>query len=154
MLNSAIIQKKQKLSIEKCLYILNPEADSNGNRILEPIEAYREILPMIRQHHEWFNGKGYPDGIAGEDITIGARILAVADIYDAVSSERPYRPAMEADRALQIVKENAGSHLDPVVVDALVKILEKDRSSNERHFSNQRSGSRNIKAYKKAAEGR
>ena len=125
-----------------------------GERILEPIEAYKEILPMIRQHHEWFNGKGYPDGIAGEDITIGARILAVADIYDALSSERPYRPAMESDQALQIVKENAGTHLDPVVVDALVKILEKGTSSEECPFSNQRSENPNIKAYKKAADGR
>ena len=124
-----------------------------GNRILEPIEAYREILPMIRQHHEWFNGEGYPDGIAGEDITIGARILAVADIYDALSSKRPYRPAMDSNQALHIVKENAGSHLDPVVVDGLIKFLEKDGASKAKPVSNQDGGKPNLPAYKTAADG-
>jgi putative nucleotidyltransferase with HDIG domain len=125
-----------------------------GERILEPIEAYREILPMIRQHHEWFNGKGYPDGIAGEAITIGARILAAADIYDALSSERPYRPALDPDQALQIVQENAGGHLDPVVVDALVKVLEKDTAFKEQPAPNLSSIDPNLRAPKKAADNR
>ena len=125
-----------------------------GERILEPIKAYREILPMIRQHHEWFNGKGYPDGIAGEAISIGARILAVADIYDALSSERPYRPAMDCDQALQIVKENAGSHLDPIVVDALVKVLEKDTALNDPLVSNRSRKASNFRTPQKAAAKR
>jgi len=103
------------------------EHPSIGERILEPIEAYAEIVPIVRQHHERFNGKGYPEGLAGEAITLGARILAVADVYDALSSERPYRTAMEPDQALHIIEENSGSHFDPFVVEAFFKVIEKDR---------------------------
>ncbi|MGD8983980.1 MAG: HD domain-containing phosphohydrolase [Desulfobacteraceae bacterium] len=98
---------------------------------MEPIEAYAEIIPIVRQHHERFNGKGYPDGLAGEAINLGARILAVADVYDALSSERPYRAAMDPDQALQIIKENSGSHFDPVVVNAFFEVIEQDRKAQK-----------------------
>ncbi len=98
-----------------------------GERILEPMEAYAEVIPIVRQHHEWFNGHGYPDGLAGEAITLGARILAVADVYDALCSERPYRAAMDPDEVLQMIKERSGSHFDPAVINAFVKVIEKHR---------------------------
>ena len=120
-----LIDKSERLTLEE-QQIVN-EHPSIGERILEPIEAYAEIIPIVRQHHEWFNGKGYPDGLAGEAINLGARILAVADVYDALSSERPYRAAMDPDEALQIIKDHSGSHFDPVVVDAFFAFIEQDR---------------------------
>jgi putative nucleotidyltransferase with HDIG domain len=119
-----VIDKSDRLTAEE-QQIVN-EHPSIGERILEPIEAYAEIIPIVRQHHEWFNGKGYPDGLAGEAINLGARILAVADVYDALSSERPYRAAMDPDQVLQIMKEKSGSHFDPVVVDAFFAFIEQD----------------------------
>ena len=119
-----LIDKSDRLTVEEQL-IVN-EHPSIGERILEPIEAYAEIIPIVRQHHEWFNGKGYPDGLAGEAINLGARILAVADVYDALSSERPYRAAMDPDQVLQIIKENSGSHFDPVVVDSFFESMEQE----------------------------
>jgi putative nucleotidyltransferase with HDIG domain len=124
-----LIDKSEKLTAEE-QKIVN-EHPSIGERILEPIEAYAEIIPIVRQHHEWFNGKGYPDGLTGEEIDLCARILAVADVYDALSSERPYRAAMEPDQTLQIIKEGSGSHFDPVVVGAFFSILEKDGKPQE-----------------------
>jgi putative nucleotidyltransferase with HDIG domain len=120
-----LIDKSDRLTHEE-QKIVN-EHPSIGERILEPIEAYAEIVPIVRQHHERFNGKGYPEGLAGETITLGARILAVADVYDALSSERPYRKAMDPDEALRIIEENSGSHFDPAVVEAFFKVLEEDR---------------------------
>jgi putative nucleotidyltransferase with HDIG domain len=119
-----LIDKSDRLTTEE-QQIIN-EHPGIGERILEPIEAYAEIIPIVRQHHEWFNGKGYPDGLAGEAINLGARILAVADVYDALSSERPYRAAMDPDQVLQIMKEKSGSHFDPFVVEAFFESMEQD----------------------------
>jgi HD-GYP domain-containing protein (c-di-GMP phosphodiesterase class II)/CHASE2 domain-containing sensor protein len=116
------LNKPSALSDEE--YSLVREHPSIGERILEPIEAFAEILPMIKQHHEWFNGKGYPDGLVGEQISLGGRILAVADVYDALSSDRPYRGSMNADVALQVIRDGSGSHFDPLVVEALAKVLQ------------------------------
>ncbi|MGD2126948.1 MAG: CHASE2 domain-containing protein [Desulfobacteraceae bacterium] len=116
------------------------EHPSIGKRILEPIEAYAGILPMVEQHHEWFNGMGYPEGRVGEAINLGARILAVADVYDALSSERPYRAAMTPTQALQTMKQNSGIQFDPVVLNALIKVmsgdgeLENDSQANKVSF--------------------
>ena len=140
-----IIDKTDKLTDEE--YRIIREHPSIGERILEPIEAYAEIVPMVKQHHEWFNGKGYPDGLAGEEIDLGARIMAVADVYDALCSERPYRAAIDPDQAIEILKEKSGSHLDPMVANALFKVLKKDmdpekhRAGNTSPFPN-RSSSR------------
>jgi putative nucleotidyltransferase with HDIG domain len=120
-----IIDKADKLTDEE--YRIIKEHPSIGERILEPIDAYAEIVPMVKQHHEWFNGKGYPDGLAGEDIELGARIMAVADVYDALCSERPYRTAIDPARVIEILKKKSGSHFDPMVANALFKVLEKDR---------------------------
>ena len=92
-----------------------------GVRILEPIAAYAQVIPMVLQHHEWFNGQGYPDGVAGEDISLGGRILAVADVFDALISDRPYRKGMELGRTLEIIKQESGTQFDPKVVHAFLE---------------------------------
>ena len=82
------------------------------------------------QHHEHFDGKGYPSGLSGHDICIGARILAVADVYDALTSDRPYRPGWEKDRAVAYINDGAGSQFDPVVVGAFLKYI-KERQKEQ-----------------------
>ncbi len=94
-----------------------------GARILEPIEAYADVIPMVMQHHEKYNGKGYPHGIAGEEISIGARIMAVADVYDAVVSDRPYRQGWIEEKAINMITGGAGEHFDPKVVDAFLTVV-------------------------------
>jgi HD-GYP domain-containing protein (c-di-GMP phosphodiesterase class II) len=77
----------------------------------------------VRHHHERFDGKGYPDGIAGEDIPLGARILAVADSYEAMMSDRPYRKALPVVEAVKEIETNAGTQFDPVVVKAFMEAI-------------------------------
>jgi HD-GYP domain-containing protein (c-di-GMP phosphodiesterase class II) len=80
--------------------------------------GHEELAPIVRHHHERFDGTGYPDGLAGEEIPLGARIVAVADTFDAVTSPRPYRPARSCVDALDLLVAEAGSQLDPEVVGA------------------------------------
>ncbi len=89
-----------------------------GVRILEPIEFLATVRTIIAQHHERFDGTGYPLGLAGERLTLEARILAVADTFDAMTSDRPYRAAISRESALDEIRRQAGSQFDPVVVDA------------------------------------
>ena len=91
-----------------------------GARILEPIEAYAAIIPIILQHHERFDGKGYPNGLSGNAIHLGARILAVADAFDAMKSDRPYRIGMPLERVMEIIQQESGRQFDPVVVEAFM----------------------------------
>ena len=88
-----------------------------GERIARRL-GQGDVAPIIRHHHERFDGAGYPDGLAGEEIPIGARIVAVADIFDAVTSTRPYRDAMAEREALSLLWSEAGRQLDPNVVVA------------------------------------
>lgn len=96
-----------------------------GGQILEPIEAYKDLLPVVIQHHEKFDGTGYPDGLKGDEIDLRARILAVADVWDAVVSNRPYREGWVTERARKMIIENSGTHFDPKVVDAFLTVLER-----------------------------
>ena len=103
-----------------------------GARILEPIEAYAHVIPMVLQHHERFDGGGYPDGLAGEEITLGARILAVADVFDALISERPYRQGMGHDRVIEIIKKDSGTHFDHHVVEAFLEAVGNEKAHDHR----------------------
>jgi len=88
-----------------------------GENMLKPLKSLRRILPVIRHHHEKMDGSGYPDGLRGEDIPLKARILQVADIYDALTTPRPYRGALPPEEALQILfSEAENGWLDPSVV--------------------------------------
>jgi HD-GYP domain-containing protein (c-di-GMP phosphodiesterase class II) len=83
----------------------------------------QQALPLIRGHHERWNGEGYPDGLSGEDIPLGARILSVADAYDAMTSERPYRFRLSHQEAVEQLKKAAGTQWDPRVVEVLIRVL-------------------------------
>lgn len=82
-------------------------------------------VDMAGAHHEWWNGKGYPDGIQGESIPLCARIMAIADVFDALVSKRIYKPAMPIEKAYAIIKSETGTHFDPVCVEAFFNAQEK-----------------------------
>ncbi len=93
-----------------------------GARILEPLSKhYPEVQRIVRHEHERWDGKGYPDGIAGTEIPLGARLIMIADTYDAICSNRPYRAALTRDDALKVIREGAGTQFDP----GLVPVFEK-----------------------------
>jgi len=94
-----------------------------GARIVEGVAFLREARLCIRHHHEWYDGRGYPDGLRGEAIPLGARIIAVADVYDALTTDRPYRPAWSQAEALAELQRDAGQRLDPALVQALSEQL-------------------------------
>ena len=95
-----------------------------GEGIIKPIELLQLIRPLIRHHHEWYNGKGYPDGLSGENIPLGARILIVADAYNAMKSDRPYRKALTEETAIQELKRGSGTQFEPKIVEVFLEILE------------------------------
>lgn len=94
-----------------------------GADILSSIDFPYPVVPIVRAHHENWDGSGYPRGLQGDDIPIGARILSVVDCFDALTSDRPYRPAMTTAQALAIVMERRGTMYDPRVVDAFIELL-------------------------------
>jgi HD-GYP domain-containing protein (c-di-GMP phosphodiesterase class II) len=90
-----------------------------GVQILNDLKKLHHVLPGVLHHHESYDGSGYPSGLAGEAIPLTARILAVADSYDAMGSTRPYRRGMESSQIARIFAEGRGKQWDPVIVDAL-----------------------------------
>jgi HD-GYP domain-containing protein (c-di-GMP phosphodiesterase class II) len=93
--------------------------------ILSPIDSTSNAVPAILHHHEHFDGSGYPGGLAGDDIPMASRILLVADAFDAMTTDRPYRKAMPIKAAIEELKRHRGSQFDPEVVDAFLKILDR-----------------------------
>lgn len=96
-----------------------------GANILRPVEQLKEMIPGIELHHESLDGKGYPYGLKGDDIPLPARIIAVADTFDAMTTNRPYQSAKEPDYAIRIIQSLARSKFDPDVVQALTRIFER-----------------------------
>lgn len=94
-----------------------------GADILSAIEFPYPVIPIVRHHHESWDGTGYPDGLRGTSIPLGARILSVVDCFDALTSDRPYRPKLSSEEAMQVVIERRGSMYDPVVVDTFAANL-------------------------------
>jgi putative nucleotidyltransferase with HDIG domain len=116
-----ILLKKSELSPEE--YKMIQEHPEKGAAILQPIPSLKDIIPYILYHHEKYDGKGLK-GLKGEDIPLGARILAVADAYDALTTDRPYRKCLEKDDAIKIIRENSGKHFCPDCVENFLKIFD------------------------------
>src|ERR1043166_2489269 len=95
---------------------------SVGADILSAIDFPYPVVPIVRHHHEYWDGTGYPDGIRGTEIPIGARILSVVDCFDALTSDRPYRPRLSDDDALEILLQRRGTMYDPLIVDTFVRV--------------------------------
>lgn len=106
---------------------------TQGVHILEPIASFRPLLPIVAQHHERWDGSGYPAGLAGTDIARTARVLAVADVFDAIRSDRPYRPGMPLEYVVRLIEEQSGKHFDPDVVAAFLRVAR--RLSGETHLA-------------------
>lgn len=95
-------------------------------RMLERVEGLEGALPMIKHHHERYDGKGYPDGLKGTDIPIGARIIAVAETFDILTSNVPWRESLSQEEAVDEIKKNSGTQFDPNVVEAFVRAIENN----------------------------
>jgi putative two-component system response regulator len=94
-----------------------------GERICRPLRSLRRVLPIIRHHHEHWNGSGYPDGLRGEDIPLLARVLQVVDVYDALRTARPYKPACSHADAVRVMQAEANRGLwDKQIVRAFLAI--------------------------------
>ena len=102
-----------------------------GAEILSAIEFPYPVVPIVRHHHENWDGTGYPDRIRGEDIPIGARILSVVDCFDALTSDRPYRRRMTNEAALAILLERRGTMYDPAIVDTFIRTYERIMPAHE-----------------------
>lgn len=116
-----ILRKPGKLTSEEVEII--KKHPTIGNRIISPVTFLAPVAPMVLYHQEWYDGNGYPEGLAGEEIPLGSRIVAVIDAYDAMTSDRPYRKALPREYAISELKKGAGSQFDPNVVDVFVNIL-------------------------------
>jgi putative nucleotidyltransferase with HDIG domain len=115
-----ILRKPGPLTDEELVEIrAHPEA---GVRLIEPIDAARGAVPYVLHHHERWDGSGYPHGLAGRAIPVEARLLAVADAFDAMTSNRPYRSALDGEDALREVERCAGTQFDPEFARAFLEV--------------------------------
>lgn len=123
--DDAILRKPESLTPEEYEQIkLHPE---NGARIIQPMRFAADVTPIIRHHHERWDGQGYPAGLAGEAIPLGARIVAVVDAYDAMMTDRPYRRGLGLKEALQRIQAGRGIQWDPHLVDLFVTMVKEER---------------------------
>jgi HD-GYP domain-containing protein (c-di-GMP phosphodiesterase class II) len=119
----AILLKNGPLTSDEFAEIkLHPAA---GEKVLSTYSPFSKMLPVIRGHHERIDGSGYPDGLAGDEICIGARIIAVADSFDAMVSNRTYRKGLGIDKAVSEIIRCKGTQFDPVAADCFLSIFNK-----------------------------
>ncbi|MBA7533782.1 hypothetical protein ES705_26026 [subsurface metagenome] len=130
-LPAEILNKPTKLS--EIEYSLIKDHSQVGYDVLKSIEFPWPVAQITLQHHERLNGSGYPQGLKGEDILLEAKIMGVADIVEAMSSHRPYRPALGIDKALEEISKNKGILYDPKVVDACIKLF-KEKGQVKKRF--------------------
>lgn len=117
-----IIRKPEALAPqEKSVMQMHPVISAD---IMQPIDLLAESAEIVRHHHEHHDGSGYPDGLAGEEIPTGSRVVLVADAFDAMTTDRPYRRGRSKEEALRVLKEHAGKQFDPRAVDALESIID------------------------------
>ncbi|CAI6083996.1 hypothetical protein PAECIP112173_04144 [Paenibacillus sp. JJ-100] len=127
-----VLLKDGKLSSEEFAIIrTHPVLGESILLQIEPVDAMADFLPGVRSHHERYDGKGYPDGMAGEDIPLFGRIIAVADAFDAMTSDRPYRNGMSDEKALMILEEGKGTQWDPYYAGLFIDEWRRQRQLNQ-----------------------
>jgi HD-GYP domain-containing protein (c-di-GMP phosphodiesterase class II) len=117
----AILHKAGPLNIEEWAFV--HKHTLIGERIVSAAEALRPVGRVVRASHERWDGDGYPDGLSGEEIPLGARIVLVCDAWDAMTTDRSYRRALPTETAAEELRVNAGTQFDPEVVDALLAVV-------------------------------
>lgn len=127
-IKSEILDKKDPLNEDEWKIIKTHPI--MGIDILRPVKILGDMLPIIRYHHERFDGSGYPEGLRASDIPLGARILAVADSFDAMTSDRPYHLRLSVAEAILELKNNSGTQFDTEVVKALLALLAQEENKN------------------------
>ena len=123
-----ILNKPGKLTDEE--FALMKKHPAFGAQIMKPVKAFSKILPYMFHHHERFGARGYPEGIKGDSIPLPARIIAVADSFDAMTSDRPYRKALTLEAATKELIDNSGTQFDPEVVEVFIKLIEDKKFSH------------------------
>lgn len=121
--DSVLLKPGRLTSAERAAINRHPDI---GDSILNPVESLHEALDVIRVHHEYWDGSGYPNGLRGEDIPPLGRVVAVADAYDAMTSRRPYREAMPIEDAIAEIRRLSGVQFDPAVVDAFLDVIDPE----------------------------
>jgi HD-GYP domain-containing protein (c-di-GMP phosphodiesterase class II) len=122
-----ILKKSTKLTGKD--YKIIQEQHLKGARLIQPIGGrLKAVLPIIIHHHERYDGHGYPSGLKSDDIPLGARILAVADAFEAMLSKRPYRRKLSISQAVAEIVKFSGEQFDPVVVDAFVRVIRRSKN--------------------------
>lgn len=117
-----ILNKPEALSKDEYEHVMRQHVVIGAN-IIKEVPFLEEISLLVFHHHERYDGTGYPSGLKGKKIPLGARIIAVADVFDALTTDRPYRKAMSIDQALEIIKEHSGTYFDPAIVAILEKFI-------------------------------
>jgi putative nucleotidyltransferase with HDIG domain len=118
----SLLHKKERLTSEDMAEL--QQHPSIGMKILEPIEFLQDVRLCIGQHHERYDGRGYPNHLSAGQLLLESRILAIADSFDAMTSDRPYRKALRVEVAIRELAENAGAQFDPALVPIFIKLLE------------------------------
>lgn len=118
-----VLKKPGKLSPEERTEAMKHPAIAS--KMLDHVEFLAPVAPLILYHHEWFDGSGYGEGLAGEEIPIGARIVAVIDVFNALTSDRPYRKALSQGEAIAELRKSSGTQFDPKVVEVFVRVVEQ-----------------------------
>ena len=132
-IQDSILLKNGSLTKEEFMTIKGHPAE--GERIIVSYAPFKNLLNIVRGHHERYDGTGYPDGKAGNDICLGARIIAVADSFDAMMSNRTYRRGLGFDKTMDELVKGKGTQFDPAIVDAFLKLVEKSgRAKFERMY--------------------
>ena len=119
--DDAILKKTGQLTPQE--YEIMKQHTAIGENILKPLQSMSKLSVLVRHHHEFYDGSGYPDGLKGEEIPLLARILTIADIYDAIATDRPYRKMMSRDDAIKELRSCAGNKLDPKLVEIFIELI-------------------------------
>lgn len=125
-ISDAVLSKPGRLTSEEFDHIKTHPTQSY--QVLQPVDGLRSVLPIVRHHHEHYDGSGYPDGLVGDEIPFQARIIQVADVWDALTSSRSYRKAVPFEKALRIMQEEAGTVTDARVAQTLIDLVRQDGS--------------------------